>query len=139
MNDFRPSKPHSRHDRMLKAVDSFQEGAGDAAIAWDADLTMQQGLDVVSMFRNVIRDFRVVTGLLSRYQATAPPGEQPDDQLNAPSALISEASRCLDVARVLARIGQPAVNADIKSNLEHGIRAGGDPSQDGPRSLRSMP
>jgi hypothetical protein len=132
MNNSQQDKHQSRHDRILKALNRFQEAAGDAATAWDADLTMQQGLNAVWMLGNVIHDFRVATGLLSRHQATGQPGEQPDDSLNAPNALISEASHCLDVARVLARIGQPAMKAAIKANLERGIGAGGDPPQDGP-------
>ncbi len=132
MNDSQRDNHQSRHDRVLNALDSFQEAAGDAATAWDANLTLQQGLNIMWMLGNVIHDFRVATGLLSRYQATAQPGGQPDDSLNAPNALISEASHCLDAARVLARIGQPAMKAGIRENLAQGIRAGGDPSHDGP-------
>jgi len=132
MNDSQRDKHQSRHDRILKALDSFQGTAGDAAIAWAAGLTMQQGLNIVWLLGSVIHDFRVATGLLSRYQANTQPGEQPDDSLNAPNALISEASRCLDVARVLARTGQPAMKAGIKANLARGVGAGGDPSRDGP-------
>ena len=129
-NDSRHGTSVTPEDHMLNMLQRFQDAADAAADAWDADLTMRQGLDIVWMLGNVIREFRVFTVMLSRYQVTGPPGGQPD--LSAPNELISEASQCLNAARVLARIGQPAIHAGIKANLTRDVPAGGDPAHDGP-------
>jgi hypothetical protein len=114
---------------MLKALSALQAAAEAAALAWEQDdLTAQQGLDIVWVLGNVIHDFRVATGLLSRFQVTAGPANH-SDALNRE---ISEASQCLDAARTLARTGESVLRSAIKSNMKRGIGAGGDPATDGP-------
>lgn len=114
---------------MLNALERFQDAAGEAAGAWGADLTMQQGLDIMWMLGNIVREFRVFTAMLSRYKATGQDG-QPDPALNAPNEQISDASQRLDAA--LTRTGQPAISAGVRANMARGIPAGGDPAHGGP-------
>jgi hypothetical protein len=127
----RPGASATPQDHMLNALERFQDAAGAAADAWGADLTMQQGLDIMWMLGNIVREFRVFTAMLSRYRATGQDG-QPDPALNAPNEQISEASQRLDAARVLTRTGQPAISAGVKANMARGVPAGGDPAHGGP-------
>jgi hypothetical protein len=127
----RPGASATPQDHMLNALERFQDAAGAAADAWGADLTMQQGLDIMWMVGNIVREFRVFTAMLSRYQATGQDG-QPDPALNAPNEQISKASQHLDTARALTRTGQPAISAGAKANMARGVPAGGDPAHGGP-------
>jgi hypothetical protein len=113
---------------MLEALGDFRQAAQTAAVAWGQDMTVQQGLDITWMLGTVIHDFRVATGLLSRYKVTGDPG----DDAHALNDEISQASWCLDAARELAKAGEPAMKVALRSNLDRGVRAGGDPDTDGP-------
>lgn len=126
----RPGASASPQDHLLGALERFHDAASAAADAWGEDITMQQGLDIMWMLGNIVRDFRVFTAMLSRYQATGADG-QPDPELNAPNGQISEASQCLDVARVLTRIGQAAISAGVEANTSRGVPAGGDKDHGG--------
>lgn len=127
----RPSAPAPPEEQMLDALERFQDSAGAAAESWDTGLPMQQGLDIMWVIGNIVREFRVFTTMLSRYRATGPDG-QPDPALDAPNEQITEASQCLNTARVLSRIGREAISAGVAANITRGVPAGGDPARDGP-------
>lgn len=126
-----PGRSFTPQDQMLDALVRFRDAASAAADAWGADLTTQQGLDIMWVIGNIVREFRIFTAMLSRYRASGQ-DQQPDPALNAPNEQISEASRCLDVSRVLTRIGQPAISAGVRANMARGVPAGGDPARGGP-------
>jgi hypothetical protein len=113
---------------MLEALGHFRQATQTAATAWEQDMTVQQGLDIMWKLGTVIHDFRVATGQLSRYKVTSDPG----DDAHAPNEEISQASWCLDAARELARTGEPAMRHALRLNLQRGAPAGGDPGTDGP-------
>jgi hypothetical protein len=127
----RTGAPVTLEDQMLTALGRFQGAADAAAGAWSAGLTTQQGLDIMWMTGSIVTEFRIFTTMLSRYQATGPDG-QPDPTLNTPNEQIRDASQCLDPARVLTRIGRPALLAGVQANKTRGVPAGGDPARDGP-------